>query len=283
MNDQRISVYEDIDWQMLWRQSRARKSWKSKDSREWGEKAESFAGRVRDSAFVDLFLKHIELDQDMTVLDVGCGPGTLAIPIARQVRQVTAIDYSAGMLTLLEQEADRQQIDNVRALTCAWEDDWAAMGIGRHDVAIASRSMNIVDLKGGLEKLDSHAASRVYVVERIAPSPFDPDAFSAIGRPFSSGPDYIYTVNMLYRLGIHPRIEQIELASEMRFANIDRAMQNYRWMFRDLTAKEERLLENFLRKRIVRQETDHIIIRRDHPQRWALMSWIPGRIGPNRA
>ncbi len=282
MNDQRISVYEDIDWQLLWRQSRERKSWKSKDSREWGEKAESFAGRVRDSAFVDLFLKHIELDQEMTVLDVGCGPGTLAIPIARQVRQVTAIDYSAGMLALVEQQADRQQIANIRALTCAWEDDWSARDIVKHDIAIASRSMNIADLKGGLEKLDRHAASRAYVVERIAPSPFDPDAFSAIGRPFSSGPDYIYTVNMLYRLGIHPRIEQIELASEMRFANIDRAMQNYRWMFRDLTAKEERLLENFLRKRIVRQETDHVIIRRDHPQRWAVISWTPRRIGPYR-
>ena len=84
---------------------------------------------------------------------------------------------------------------------------------------------------------------------------------------------------MLYRLGIHPRIEQIELARETRFANIDRAMQNYRWMFRDMTIDEERLLEKFLRKRIVRQETDHLIIRRDHPQRWAVISWTPGKSG----
>lgn len=275
MSDQNISVYNDIDWQLLWRQSRSRKSWKSKNSKEWGKKAEGFAGRVRESAFIDLFLKHIELDQEMSVLDVGCGPGTLAIPIARQVRQVTAIDYSEGMIEMLKQDAGRQQIDNIDARVCAWEDTWSDFGITRHDIAIASRSMNIDDLQGGLEKLNHYGASRVYIVERIAPSPFDPDAFAAIGRLFDSGPDYIYTLNMLYTLGIHPRIERIELDREQRFPNIDRALQNYRWMFKELTPEEEQLLENYLRKQIIRQETDHIVIRRSHPQRWVVMSWTP--------
>ncbi|MEJ2058792.1 MAG: hypothetical protein P8X39_13245 [Desulfofustis sp.] len=247
MKNQSISVYEDIDWQLLWQQSRSRKSWKSKDAKEWSKKGKSFAGRVRESAFIDLFLKHIVLDQNMSILDIGCGPGTLAVPIARQVKRVT-------------------------------EDNWSDFGITRHDIAIASRSMNIADLRSGLEKLNSYAAAKVYIVERIAPSPFDPDAFAAIGRPFNSGPDYIYTLNMLYTLGIHPHIDHIELNREQRFATIDRAMQNYRWMFKELTAEEERRLEKFLWKQIVRQETDHIIIKRNHPQRWVVISWTPEQI-----
>jgi SAM-dependent methyltransferase len=278
MKNQSISVYEDIDWQLLWQQSRSRKSWKSKDAKEWSKKGKSFAGRVRESAFIDLFLKHIVLDQNMSILDIGCGPGTLAVPIARQVKRVTAIDYSEGMIELLRQEAGRQQVENIDAFTCAWEDNWSDFGITRHDIAIASRSMNIADLRSGLEKLNSYAAAKVYIVERIAPSPFDPDAFAAIGRPFNSGPDYIYTLNMLYTLGIHPHIEHIELNREQRFASIDRAMQNYRWMFKELTAEEERRLEKFLWKQIVRQETDHIIIKRNHPQRWVVISWTPEQI-----
>lgn len=274
MNEQRISVYDDIDWQLLWRQSRSRKSWKSKDSKEWGKKAQGFAGRVRESPFIDLFLRHLELDREMRVLDIGCGPGTLAIPLARQVSRVTAIDYSTGMIELLNQEAGRQQIDNIDAFVCAWEDDWSDFGISRHDVAIASRSMNIDDLQGNLVKINRYAA-RVHIVERIAPSPFDPDAFAAVGRPFDSGPDYIYTLNMLYTLGIHPRIEHIELDREQCFANIDRAMQHYRWMFKELTTDEEQRLEAYLRKQITRLGTDHIIIRRNHPQRWVVMSWTP--------
>ncbi len=279
MTNQSISVYGDIDWQLLWQQSRSRKSWKSKDAKAWSKKGKGFADRVRESAFIDLFLQHIELDQGMHVLDVGCGPGTLAVPIAPQVKQVTAIDYSEGMIDLLQQEAGRQQIDNINAFTCAWEDNWSDFGITRHDIAIASRSMNIADLKGALEKLNNHAEAQVYIVERIAPSPFDPEAFAAIGRPFNSGPDYIYTLNMLYTLGIHPRIEPIELDREQRFATLEHAMQNYRWMFKELTEEEERRLAEYLRTQIIRQESDHIILRRNHPQRWVVISWTPAQIG----
>lgn len=270
---QNISVYDDIDWQLLWQQSRSAKSWTSKKAKDWDKKAEAFAGRTRDSAYVDLFLKHLDLGQDVSVLDVGCGPGTLALPIAKQVRQVTALDYSQGMLELVDERARQEGINNIRTVHCGWEDDWSEFDISPHTLVIASRSMNIPDLAGALQKLGHYATDTIYVAERIAPSPFDPDAFTALGREFNSGPDYIYTVNMLYHLGIHPRIERIELARELRFDNLDRAVQGYAWMFRDLLPEEVQSLENFVRNRIIKQEDDHIIVKRDHPQRWALLSW----------
>ena len=78
---------------------------------------------------------------------------------------------------------------------------------------------------------------------------------------------------MLYHLGIHPRIERIELERELRFENLDRAVQGYAWMFNDLLPEEELLLEKFVENRIIKQEDDHIIVRKDYPQRWALLSW----------
>lgn len=270
---QNISVYGDIDWQLLWQQSRSAKSWKSKNAKEWDKKAEAFAGRTRDSSYVGLFLKHLDLDKDVSVLDVGCGPGTLALPIAERVSQVTALDYSQGMLELLNERAEQQGIKNIRTVHCGWEDDWSEFDIGPHNLVIASRSMNIPDLAGALQKLGRYATDTIHVAERIAPSPFDPEAFAALGREFNSGPDYIYTVNMLYHLGIHPRIERIELERELRFEDLDRAVQDYTWMFKDLLPEEKRLLEEFVRKRIIKQEDDHIIVKRDHPQRWALLSW----------
>ncbi len=270
---QNISVYGDIDWRLLWRQSRSAKSWKSKNAGEWDKKAEAFAGRTRDSAYVGLFLKHLDLGKDVSVLDVGCGPGTLALPIAEQVKQVTAIDYSKGMLELLNERAEKQGVNNIKTVHCSWEDDWSEFGIGPHNLVIASRSMNIPDLAGALQKLDHYATDTIHVAERISPSPFDPEAFAALGREFNSGPDYIYTVNMLYQLGIHPRIERIELKRELHFENLGQAVQGYAWMFKDLLPEEEQLLEKFVSKRIITQKDDHIIVKRDHPQRWALLSW----------
>jgi SAM-dependent methyltransferase len=270
---QLISVYDDIDWQLLWQQSRSAKSWKSKDAKDWDKKAEAFAGRTRESPYVGLFLSHLELNPVLSVLDVGCGPGTLALPIARQVGRVTAIDYSQGMLDLLNREAATQGIDNVRTVHCGWEDEWSDFGVEPHDLVIASRSMNIGDLSGALQKLGRYANSMIHVAERIAPSPFDPDAFAAIGREFSSGPDYIYTVNMLYQLGIHPRISRIELSRDQQFTSLEEAVEGYAWMFKDLRADERQMLEQYVKTRIVRLDDDCLIVRRGHVQRWALLSW----------
>lgn len=272
-SEQHITTYNDIDWQRLWEQSRSQKTWKSKRAPEWDQKAASFAERTKDSAYVEGFMEYLDLDDSLSVLDVGCGPGTLAIPIARQVAQVTAIDYSDKMLDLLDSRAEQAGLTNVRTIHCAWEDDWAEHAITTYDIVIASRSMNIQDLVGGLQKLNRHSSGRTYIAERIDPSPFDSDAFKAIGRPFKSGPDYIYTVNMLYRLGIHPRIDIIELDRELCFNSMEQALNGYKWMFKELQPKEEKLLEKYLESRIIRKEQDIIVIRRDPPQRWALLSW----------
>ncbi len=270
---QNITLYDDIDWQLLWKNSRQTKSWKSKNAGEWSQKSASFAQRTRHSPYVRQFLDSVAVDRNTTLLDVGCGPGTLAVPFARKVSRVTAIDYSRGMLDQLEAYAREEGVHNITTIQCAWEDSWEEKQIGRHDLVIASRSMNIEDLAAGIEKLQKHALRQVVIAERIAPTPYDPDAFAAIGRSFSSGPDYIYTMNMLHHLDIHPRIEHIELTAEPCFENLDEAVQSYRWMFRDLSEEEERKLTLFLSSRISKASDDSIVIKRNYPQRWALLSW----------
>lgn len=273
---QNITTYSDIDWPLLWQNSRAAKSWKSKNAKEWDKKSAAFAQRTKHSPYVAQFLTHVKATPEMTVLDVGCGPGTLALPYARRVAEVTAIDYSEGMLSLLQEAAELQNIENIRAVKCSWEDDWDKMQIGSYDLVIASRSMNIDNLAAGIEKLNRHARKQVVIADRIAPSPFDPDVFAAIGREFNSGPDYIYTLNMLYQLNIHPRIEHIELAGELSFANMDDALQSYRWMFRDLTSQEEQQLKAFISSRVIREDEHTLVIKKNYPQRWALFSWMKG-------
>jgi SAM-dependent methyltransferase len=173
--------------------------------------------RNQSSPFVSLVLSRLPLNNDQTVLDIGAGPGTLSLPIARKVRSVTAVDYSAGMLAALKDNAMRTGIDNIRTVQVSWEDDWSRLGIEQHDIAIASRSLAVADLKGALCKLNRYASNYVFIVDRISPTPFDPEAFQAIGRPFSPGPDYIYTLNMLYSMGIHPQVDILRLENTVNF------------------------------------------------------------------
>jgi ubiquinone/menaquinone biosynthesis C-methylase UbiE len=58
-----------------------------------------------------------DLRPGMTVLDVGCGPGRLTIPLARHVGEqgeVVAVDIQAGMLERARGKARAAALDNIR-------------------------------------------------------------------------------------------------------------------------------------------------------------------------
>ncbi|MEZ4526462.1 MAG: methyltransferase domain-containing protein [Desulfobacterales bacterium] len=58
-----------------------------------------------------LFLSEGLIRHGSRVLDAGCGPGTLAIPLAEQGMEVTGLDYSPGMLKTLRENAQTRKLD----------------------------------------------------------------------------------------------------------------------------------------------------------------------------
>jgi SAM-dependent methyltransferase len=64
-------------------------------------------------------IQQLNLKSGMTVLDVGCGPGRLTIPIAEKVGpngEVTALDIQPGMLDKAREKARKAGLDNIRFL-----------------------------------------------------------------------------------------------------------------------------------------------------------------------
>ena len=266
-------TYNDLDWHSLWQNARAQKSWTAKSPADWDKKAASFADRNMMSPYAELILQRLPLNKEMSILDAGSGPGTLSIPLARQVRSVTALDYSRAMLDVLENLSQEQGLSNITTIHGSWEDDWKKLGIEQHDLCLASRSLSVDNLRAALRKLNSYARRYVFVADRITPTPFDPNAFRAIGRPFRSGPDYIYTINTLYSMGIHPCIDIITLETRVSFASMEAALDSYRWMFKDLTSQEEEKLQGYILHNSLTDEQGKITVKRSHPPRWALIWW----------
>lgn len=265
--------YEEIDWNRLWQEARQQKSWKKKKESDWDRRAAEFAARNIDSPYVAQFLEKIPLDPAWTALDAGCGPGTLSLPLARQIRQVTALDFSAAMLAELQQRARAAGLTNITTIQAAWEDDWEALGIPRHDVAIASRSLAVHDLAGALAKLNRWARKAVFLTDRVGAGPFDPELFAAIGRDFEPGPDYIYTVNLLYTMGIHARVDFITLTAARTYDSPEKAIQSLAWMVDGLSADETARLHAYVTSRLHRTADGQWELHRRVPPQWAFIWW----------
>ncbi len=99
-------------------------------------------------------------EREATVLDIGAGPGTLALPLAPLVRQITAVEPSAGMLALLAQHSREQGVENLRILPSRWEEVDPCQ-LEPHDYVVASYSLNMPQLGPALLKMDALARKQV--------------------------------------------------------------------------------------------------------------------------
>jgi SAM-dependent methyltransferase len=210
---------------------------------------------------------------EWSVLDVGCGAGTLAIPLAGLVQAVTAIDFSDVMISILGERCWEQAITNVTPRVIGWEDDWDMAGIAEHDVAIASRSLVVEDLHAALSKLDSKARRRVFISSLVGDGPFDRRIFEAIGRELDRGPDYICVYNLLHQMDIFADVTFVMNGDgEKVYSSIEEAVQGFRWMIDDMTADEEARLRIYLEGHFVKKEGGWALSYH-HEVRWAIISW----------
>jgi cyclopropane fatty-acyl-phospholipid synthase-like methyltransferase len=63
-----------------------------------------------------VIIEHLELQPGMKVLDLGCGPGRLTIPVAKKIGpqgEVIAVDIQQGMLKRTEEKAKRENLSNI--------------------------------------------------------------------------------------------------------------------------------------------------------------------------
>lgn len=261
-----------VDWNAAWSAGRERtkKRW---DGRAfWNTRAPSFAAHGRESGYAEKALSILQPKPDWTVLDVGCGAGTLAVPLAAKVASVTAMDISDGMLGLLRQRCAELRIANVQPVLGGWEDDWRTLGVGTHDVALASRSLFAGSLAAAVRKLSDIARKRVVIVSLVGDGPYDRTIFDAVGRPLFRGPDFRIVTNYLVQQGLFPSLSFICEVEDKTYANLDDAVENTRWMLDAMTAEEEARLRAHLEKRCVPRASG-IALPTPRVTRWAAISW----------
>jgi len=276
IQNKEITDISDIDWDDLIKIQRKRKPEKrERGPQYWDKRAISFADHVGRTTYPDAFLKIMEPQDSWTVLDMGCGGGTLSLPLAHMVKDITAVDFSEKMLEMLGAEIQRRGITNIKTVNAGWEDDWSEKHIGIYDVAIASRSLSVDDLHAAIIKLNRASRKRVYISTVVGDGPLDRRIFDAVGRELIPAVDYIYIYNLLFQMGIHANVSFIEEENVKTFYDVNSAKDALKWMLHEMTINEEYKLDLYLQENMIIKDGKNIF---DYKKtfKWAVIWWDKG-------
>ena len=274
------------DWNDEWKALQIARE-RSDDSTVWDAKAKSFPVKHgSQQGYVADFLRLADVQPGETVLDMGCGTGALATPLAIAGHHVVACDFSQGMLDVMIADQRNLGVEGVDVKVMSWSDNWESFGVGPKsaDVAFASRSIATSDLRDSLLKLDNAARRRVCVTLPGSSSPrCDDELLRAAGVERNIGHDFLYAFNILAQLGIRPEVSYIPNTRIERFDTFDDALEKFSAVAREaargyapaeLIAGIPERLRAWLERELV--EVDGMLqLSKPRDVIWAFIAWSP--------
>lgn len=267
----------DIDWDEAWKE-RQRRRRHADDLEFWEKRAPSFAKTAGTSPYAREFLERSDVHDGETVFDMGCGSGTLALPLARRGVEVWACDFSPTMLELMMRRAELEGTDSlIHPVELAWGESWEGKGLPVCDVAFASRSVATDDMRAALEKLERQASRLVCVTLGTDSSPrSDETLLRAAGRPREIYSDYVYAMNILWQMGRQPSLSYIRSQRASTFESPEQALEKTCQII-EATPEERDRLAAYTREHLVQVEGEGGERRwsYDHTRvtSWAFISW----------
>ena len=269
-----------MEWNKIWADAHNRKE-KNTGVEFWNRKAKHFRKGRELGVYERNFFRLAEIPDKATIFDMGCGAGTLTLPLAAAGHEVYAGDFSPVMLDILREEAkDRGLEDKIHIFHMNWNEDWEQFDIPVCDVAISSRSLIVEDLGLGLKKLASKAKEKVCIVSGTAVSPhINTKLANEIGFKDIPSGNYHLIMQALLDMGIMPRLEYINSDRKDRFDSREDCFEKMSTKYFPRQLTEEEL------DRLISYNVEHLVQHNDEdgnsyfeydevwPVLWAFMSW----------
>ena len=261
-------LLQQIDFGALYRRQARASTFQARTAADWDRRAEHRSRSEKGSDYAREFLARMDLTDVESILDIGCGTGNLALPLAKRVRRVHALDFSGEMLRLLRANARAEGVRNLTTHRLAWADDWTR--VPRVDVAICSRAMDTADLCGALVKMNAKARLRCYLTLHAGGTFMSEDVYRVLRRQMVPRPNYMYAVNILYQMGIRARVDFLRTTGGLTYDSPEQFVEGIRWRVGPLKATEEKRLLDYFGS-LPREADGRVNYRHDFE--WALLSW----------
>ena len=281
-NDHAVQVESGVDWAECWRANRMHATLTESTLHYWSDRAQRFKATSHPTGYARTFLERTEFRDGETVIDMGCGAGTLALPLAMQGHRVIACDYSQQMLDRLVQFAEMAGVaSNIEPYCVSWSDSWDELPVA--DVFLASRSLCTRDLGATLQAMEAHTRRRCCMTVPTYLSPrHDTTMLNAIGRTEILPSEDVYVVNLLMQMGRLPEVSYIKRVYPPVGEDLHDVREAFEREDGPFTPEESKLLDEFIANNY-KVATDSLgvsIVHRSYVREvcWAYIAWdVPSK------
>lgn len=268
---QNITDPNEIKWEDYWEHKLKEKKEPPKD---WDKAAINFHKRTRKDDYLELLFSKLILDKNDTLLDLGCGEGSITIPLAGKVKKITGVDSSPKMLELLNQRAKKEKITNIQTIQKPLE-NITYDEIGSHDIVLASRSINgIIPIKRTLKTINEIANKYVFITL------FGPENWKLerefneyINHENKEFPGHNYIFNILFNMGIYANVERLNIQTYREYDSIDEDMDNGKFRLDLLNENEKDKLKKYLSKKLIKDPKTKKLYNKQDKADWILIWW----------
>lgn len=233
-----------------------------------------FSKRKEPNPRVQQQLAWLQPPREARVLDIGAGPGNLAVPLAERGCHVVAVEPAAPMREVLKANAAKADVE-IEVVPLAWEDaDPAVLG-GPFDLVIASFSLTMVDIRAALAKMHGACAGEVHLFWFFTPPPWG-RVLHALW-PEVHGAEYHYEpmagclVNVLLQMGLFPRVEPVFIGQMHRYGSLDQAVDEFAHRMNRRDRTYDGVIRDGLIRLLHREEDGSMVL--DHPAWHAHVWW----------
>lgn len=267
----KIDDPEEIDWAYFWDKKLKEKRSRQKD---WNKKAPNFGKSTAKNDYNTKLFSKLILDKNDNVLDLGCGEGSITIPLSKEVKSVTAIDSSYKMLEILTEKIKENNIKNIKII----EEDINNITInkvGKHDIILASRSLNgISNIQETITNINEIANKYIFITI-FGPNnqKIEKEFYELIDKEYNEFSSHRYFFNILMDMGIYPNVENLNIENPREYKDINEILENKKWDLDNLNNDEKEQLKKYIKEIFeINPETGNLFNKNDKME-WVLYWW----------
>jgi hypothetical protein len=274
-----LSLPETMDWNSVWIEKQRlciESGWGRECWQAWEDEASAWEyldmSRPVSRKRVDDICSLVK--PDWRVLDVGAGPGNIAVPLSALCAHVSAVEPALGMALILNKQIEAAKIDNIRLVNKKWDDVIPARDLSPpYELSFASFSLGMRDIRASIIKMMSVTSREIVIFWHAGPQSWDGHTMELWpllhGREYHPCPQSDVLFNVLYSMGIYPDIRVLRLDTEIVYETFEEVFSQFASRYDVINDRQREILIEYLESRLFKKDGKLLLPRREASMRFS--------------